>query len=388
MARIVLANEMGGGWGHILPLRAFAAEFVRRGCEVSVICRDVEKANYAFPGKRVKIEQSPAWTLNKTGFSLNYAQNLWGNGYWDEEQLGFHFKWWSARLKTLKPDFVLADYSPTAILAAMSLDMPRGAFGTGFTLPPTAEPMPCLHPWFEIPAAALSGSEKTLLDAIKKFVPSVKSISGIFQGAERFLVVFPEMDHFECRQSEIYFGPVLESASDGELTWPDAAGCRVFIYLSHANRFLGKLAEHVRKLGVPAIAVIRGLPENERKAMESRTLRLSPSLVNVHRAASECDVAVTQGGFHTSAEMLLCGVRLLVCPEQLEQTLLAYRLHKRGLCEFVSLLSEPGEVAERFGKVVSSGELGRNVAAFASKHAGYDSSLTVKEIVRKCLKAV
>ena len=320
MARIVLANEMGGGWGHILPLRAFAAEFVRQGCEVSVICRDIEKANNAFLGRRAAIEQSPAWTLNKTGFSLNYAQNLWGNGYWDEEQLGFHFKWWSDRFRTLKPDFILADYSPTAILSAMSLDMPRGAFGTGFTLPPTAEPMPCLHPWFEIPVGALSRSEEKVLGAIRKFVPSATSISGIFQGAERFLAVFPEMDHFEFRQSETYFGPVLESASDGEVAWPDAAGCRVFIYLSHANRFLRKLAEHIGKLGVPAVAVIRGLPDNERVTMESRTLRLSPSLVNVSRAASECDVAVTQGGLHTSAAMLLSGARLLVCPEQLEQT--------------------------------------------------------------------
>ena len=330
MVRIVLANEMGGGWGHILPLRAFAAEFVRQGCEVSIICRDVEKANNAFLGKRVTIEQSPAWTLNKTGFSLNYAQNLWGNGYWDKEQLGLHFKWWSDRFRALKPDFVLADYSPTAILAAISLDMPRGAFGTGFTLPPAAEPMPCLHPWFDIPVSVLSRSEETVLDAIRKFVPSVSSISGIFQNSERFLSIFPELDHFEFRQSETYFGPVLESASDGELIWPDAAGHRVFIYLSHANRFLEKLAEHLRKLGVPAIAVVRGLPESERKAMESRTLRLSPSLVNVHRAASECDVAVTQGGFHTSARVLISGARLLVCPEQLEQTLLAYQAAEKG----------------------------------------------------------
>ena len=121
--------------------------------------------------------------------------------------------------------------------------------------------------------------------------------------------------------------------------------------------------------------------------MESRTLRLSPSLVNVHLAASQCDVAVTQGGFHTSARVLLSGARLLVCPEQLEQTLLSYQLQKRGLCEFVSLLSEPGEVAQRFDTVLASAELGRNAAAFAAKYAGYDSSSTVQEIVQRCLEA-
>ena len=99
-----------------------------------------------------------------------------------------------------------------------------------------------------------------------------------FRGGERFLVVFPEMDHFEIRPSEKYFGPVLGSASDEEFTWPDGSGYRVFIYLSAANRCLGDLINHIRRLGLPAVGVIRDLPESDRKAMESPTLRLSGPL--------------------------------------------------------------------------------------------------------------
>jgi hypothetical protein len=379
---------MGNGWGHLLPLRAIANEFIRRGCDISLICRDCEKAAGAFAGMGVAIEQSPAWTLCKTGFSLNYAQNLWGNGYRDAEQFGIHFKWWSDQCRMLKPDFIFTDYAPTALLSAMSLDIPRGAFGTGFTLPPMTVPMPCLHPWLDVPAKALSLSEKIVLGAIREFAPSVTSISGIFQGAGRFLDVFPELDHFEFRPSEKYIGPVLESPTGHELIWPDASGCRVFIYLSAANRCLDDLLDHIKKLGIPALGMIRDLPESDRKSMESPTLRLSSSLVDAQRAASECDIAVTQGGLHTSATMLLSGVRLLICPEQLEQTIFAYQVQKRGLCEFVSFFSEANKVKERFDSVVNSEELGKNAAAFAAKYAGYDSSTTVKEIVRTCLNAV
>lgn len=387
MTRVILANELGGGWGHLLPLRVIADEFIKRGCEVSLQCRDYEKAASAFKDSGVRVEQSPAWTLCKTGFSINYAQNLWGNGYRNEEMLSAHFQWWSDGFKTIKPDFIFADYAPTAILSAMSLDIPRGVTGTGFTLPPMTTPMPCLHPWLEVNDEILLRSEKIVLQAIKKIVPSVNSISGIFQNAKRFLEIFPELDHFEIRPSEKYVGPILQTQVDSEIIWPEGSGCRVFIYLSSTNRCLDDLIDHIKKLGVPAVGIIRDLPESDRKSLESRTLRLSDTLVNLDRAAAECDIAVTQGGLHTSARMLLSGVPLLICPEQLEQTLFAYQLQKRGLCEFVSLFSEANKVKEKFDQVANSVELRRNAAAFASKYALYDSSQTVKEIVQTCLNA-
>jgi len=387
MDRIVFANEMGGGWGHLLPLRAIADEFIQQGCHVSLLCRDYDKASRAFGDIGVDIEKSPTWTINKTGFSLNYAQNLWGNGYWNNEMLGAHFQWWSDRFRNLKPDFILADYAPTALLSAMSLDIPRGAIGTGFTLPPMTTPLPFLHPWLDSPAEALSNSEEKVLGNIRRHVPSLGSVAGIFEGAERFLLAFPELDHFEIRLSEKYIGPVFGLASYPELSWPEEAGPRVFIYLSAANRCLDGLLKHLRRIGLPAFGYIRDLPEADRHSMESPTLRLSDNLVNLDRAAAECDIAVTQGGFHTSAQMLLSGARLLICPEQLEQTLFAYQLQKRGLCEFVSFFSEADKVKERFDAVVTSAELGKNAGAFAAKYAGYDSSQTVKEIVQTCLNA-
>ena len=101
--------------------------------------------------------------------------------------------------------------------------------------------------------------------------------------------------------------------------------------------------------------------------MESPTLRLYSSLVDLSRAASECDIAVTQGGVHTSATMLLSGVRLLICPEQLEQTLLAYRLHKSGLCQFVSFFSDANKVKERFDEAVQSADLREKCRGFCLK---------------------
>ena len=282
MGRIVLANEMGGGWGHLLPLRAIADEFIQRGCNVSLLCRDYDKAASAFGDMGVAIEQSPAHKLSKTGFSLNYAQNLWGNGYWNNEMLGAHFQWWSDRFRNLQPDFILADYAPTALLSAMSLDIPRGAIGTGFTLPPMTTPLPFLHPWLDSPVKELSDIEDRVLATIRRHVPSVRSVAGIFEGAERFLLALPELDHFEVRSSEKYIGPVFGLASYPELAWPEGSGPRVFIYLSAANRCLG---------------------DPDESSQENRTSRF-----RVHQGSSRIRQKVT-GVAHTAFERQSCKPR-------------------------------------------------------------------------------
>lgn len=382
---VVLANEMGGGWGHLLPLRSIAHEFVQCGCQVSLLCRDRERADAAFRRMDVAIEQSPEWEPNKTGFSLNYAQNLWGNGYWNADLFTEHLKWWSDRFRVLKPGFVLTNYAPTALLAAMSLHIPRGAFGPGFYLPPIASPWPSFHPWLNIPDDALKQAEEKLLSTIRRHFPSIHSSAAIFQDSHRFLTVFPEINHFGASTAEHYLGPILETHAGGDVAWPEGRGPKVLIYLSSANRLLSDLLAHISQLGCPAVGYIRGLSETERRALASPTLRLSDDLINLDRALSECQIVVTQGGLHTTSAGLLAGVRLLVCPEQLEQTMLAYRLKQQGLCEFVSLFSEGDKVSERFDQVVSSAHLKNNAAAFASRYAGYDSSATVRKMVKTCL---
>ena len=387
MTRVVLANEMGGGWGHLLPLRAIANEFIQRGCNVLLMCRDCEKAASAFWNMDIAIEQSPAWEVRKAGFSLNYAQCIWGNGYWDEERFRAHVAWWKKRFLALRPDYVLTDYAPTALLAAMSLDLPRGAIGTGFTLPPAATPMPGLHPWFSLPANKFRESENILVERIGRTLPSIQAVEHIFSGAQRYLIIFPETDHYEGSRQEKYWGPVFEQASDRRYLWPSGNGPKVFFYLSAAGGGLKDFIAYVRDLGLPAVGYIRGLSESDRQTMESDTVRISPTPIDITRIASECDLAVTHGGYGTSIRMLHAGKRLLICPEQLEQTLLAHRLHKQGLCEFVGFFSEKNKMKEKFDRIANAVAIRKNVAAFAAKYAGYDATRTVREIVHTCLTA-
>ncbi len=267
MTRVVLANEMGGGMGAFSSLRAIANEFIQRGCNVLLMCRDCEKAARAFGDRDIAIEQSPAWKVRKTGFSLNYAQCIWGNGYWDEERFRTHVVWWKKRFRTLRPDYVLTDYAPTALLAAMSLDLPRSyrnriyaprqqrrcrAFIRGFL---------CLR--------TSSWNPDILVERIGKTLPSIQTVEHIFSGAQRYLIIFPETDHYEGSRQEKYWGPVFGQASDRRYIWPEGNGPKTF--LSECRRRRSQVLLLMSGILACLPSGTSGLSESDRRTMESDT---------------------------------------------------------------------------------------------------------------------
>lgn len=382
---IILANEFGGGWGHLRPLSLLARVFLQKGCQVSLLCRDYDKAVSLFPNNEINVEQSPAWVMSKVGFSCNYAQNILGNGYWDAKMLSVHFRWWCDKFYALKPDFVMTDYSPTALLAAISLNIPHGAMGIGFTVPPIATPMPSLHPWLDIDSSTLLEAEEQVLSNIKKVVPTITTISDIFLKAKRFLTIFPEIDHFGWRFSEKYLGPLFPTPSNDEIRWPLRTGYRVFMYLSAYNRCFDDLLTYLQQCDASVFGCIKNLHASKKYAVSQR-IHLQETLVNLHSAAT-CDLAITAGNFSTSAMMLKLGIPLLICPEQLEQMLLAYRLQQQGLCEYVGIFSNTESVREKLDLVAHYKKQKQNTAVFADKYASYDTSKTINEIVQTCLQS-
>ena len=58
-------------------------------------------------------------------------------------------------LAMLQPQVVVADYAPTALLAARACGIPRVTVGTGFALPRLSDPLPALRPWVPVDGAKL-----------------------------------------------------------------------------------------------------------------------------------------------------------------------------------------------------------------------------------------
>lgn len=393
MSRILCCWELGGGFGHLYPLVPFVSAFDQAGIEVGFAAQNLARAEQVIGRFNVKLLQSPIWQTPSRSFplSLNYAQNLYRNGYWHLPSLKANIKAWVHLFEIFQPDIILADHSPTAILAAKLLEIPRAAIGYGFIVPPCSSLMPSLQPWFSIPQHILFPKEKECLNNINETLTELSFkhlgvLADIFEGAEVFLTTFPELDHYGSRQGTHYWGPVLSTENGAEPSRQERSGETIFMYLNYHYRFLYQILSQIKEIGMPTLAVIRDMPETAAKAWEGENIKISTKPVNLKKATEQSHFFITHGGANTGSFILLSGKPLLILPEHLEQCLWGYRISEQNLGLMVNWFNPKPDFSKKLNDLLTDKKILSAVSAFANRHKTYNSDKTVQEICNRLEK--
>jgi len=238
---------------------------------------------------------------------------------------------WRNLYDIIKPDIIIFDYSPTAMLAARNIDAKRVAIGTGFHLPPDTAPVPGI--WAEL------GREQDHLGLIefesKILVPINEALSlNKIEPLENFCDLlktdvklfrsFSEMDHYQSRENAIYSG-VLKSAPGAEPKWPGKSGPKIFAYLK-PFKALPQLLTHLNRKKYPTLIYGDGLSARLKKEYASGTLHFSEQRLDMKSIGETADVAITNSGHGGACELLLSGVPSLLLPLNLEQHMVAQNI--------------------------------------------------------------
>jgi hypothetical protein len=386
MATVLIAWELGAGLGHLVQLLPLAHGLARRGHRVYAALRDLSKAEGVFGPKAVQFLQAPYKSSQPRAPirpPATFGQILHNVSFSDVPELRTLTAAWRNLYHLVRPDLVVFDHSPTALLAARAGGdaMRRVVIGSGFCVPPDVSPMQVLRRTPNGDPQKVAADEAALLRRINHLLGEwgrqpLERVTQLYGDVdETFLVTFPELDHFQGRRGTEYRGPALQ-AHGKEPQWPAPGGAgrlKIYAYLKNFDA-LPALLEALKKSGHATIVVVDGIPAALSRQFACETLRFEDRPLDIARVAQECDLAILNAGHGTSASMLLAGKPVLQVPIYLEQGLLAKAVERQIGAGLEASHKDGAEVVAKFEQMLASDQYAAAARAFAARYATFDAA--------------
>lgn len=387
MTRVVFCWELGGNYGHITGFVGLANAFKARGCEVVFVLRNLQHTGLL--GEAVTCVQAPIPNfIPRQRDSYAYSGILASIGYLDKTALAGYVAAWRALLSEYQADLVIADHAPTSILAAQIIGVPVAAIGTGFVIPPFDSTFPLFTPGLSEPDAGL---DEQILANINYAIQlgggqALANLGDIFGRAEPYLCTLPELDHYDARGDVDYWGPLFSADQGLEPQWPVLSGARVFAYLTPKLAHLEQVVAALVQMPCAVLLHIPGLSENQREAWSTSSLRIEAQPISMRSVLAQTAMVVSQGGMGISAQCVLAGVRHVIIPTQMEQTMLARRLSDRGLVYAVKADATIADYAAVFHRALGCEVLANNSQMLAQQYRGFSQEEQINALTEDMLE--
>jgi hypothetical protein len=382
MKHIHFAWELGGGLGHAARLKPLVEEALRRGHRVTMSLRDLVHTDSVLRDVQAPRFQAPIWLHTVHGVpspQVSVAEILLTCGYLTENTLRALYDGWHSMLSVLKPDLLVADYAPTAILAARGLGIRSAAIGVAFSMPPDTAPMPSVRDWEPPLPARLAAADAQMLRSINAVLPQYGSqpltrAAQALQGDTALLLSWPEFDHYgreHLPSGQRWWGPSMLPQAGTEPEWPQGNGSAVFAYLKSEHPDHALVLQALVKLGCRTVCYLPEVASGKPPPVQSPLIHYARGPVNLSAALVESELCICHGGEGTFAPALLAGVPVLLMPVQSEQFLISRRVARSGAGINASELRRPLD----YGAVIASmlGESSYRLAAraFAKRYSGF-----------------
>lgn len=388
MARILYAWELGANYGHLMRCAHLERALRERGHELVCAVRDTRAAAELLTPRGIAFMQAPR-PIRPARLKrppANYAELLQGEGYVDALTLQGLIGGWMTLLEMSRADVVLADYAPTALLAARAGGTTALAIGNGFAVPPDVFPWPSIRPWEDIPATRLEQAHAAVDAVIAAALQALGQPALLGQelfGADALLDTFAELDHYGARASENYIGPIFAAAPDKAEgpRWKTPERRKVLAYLRPDVPGFAAIMAVLRAADVETVAVVPGLPVKEAKRLAGPHLGIAVRTIALQDLLESADAVLSYGSSGFVTESLLAGKPLLLQPHSVEHYLIARRAESLGAGELIGPDIAPESIAAKLEQVFDEPAFAECARAFAARHADWRPEHALRRVV-------
>jgi UDP:flavonoid glycosyltransferase YjiC (YdhE family) len=391
MATVLFAWELGEGLGHLMRMLPLAEGLVRRGYRVYLASHDLAAAGAMFGRAGIHFLQAPAKRKGRRRFprTLSFAHLLGNVTFADDGEALALTSAWRNLFRLTKPDLIVFDHSPAALVAARGLAARRMVIGTGFCCPPDVYPLPILlpHATADIGPSQIATDEDEVLCRVNRLLehwsqPPLGRLGQLYGDVDAcFLTTLAELDHFTGRIGGRYCGPI--NASGGKPPeWPAGGqGKPVFAYLKPSHS-LEYVLESLNARGNPTLIYPDGIDAKTRRRFESQSLHFQVDRPDPRQAARECDLAILNAGHGTTCDVLLAGRPVLQLPLQTEQLLEAEAVARLGAGRTLEPARRSRRDAdEAIDDLLTNESYARTAQAFADRYASFDAQEVRSNII-------
>lgn len=392
MTSVMFAWELGAGQGHWTNLAPLVTHFAEAGHEIWFASRDVAIAS-RLDASNANLTMLQAPRLD-TPVHLRLAARclpevLHNVGYHDADVLASGISAWQNLFSLIKPDILVCEHSPTALLASRESDTKSITLGPGFSCPPAITPSPGLVPWVTSAPThqELITAEQSILATINAALdvnqlPTLARFSDLYSDVDgTFLIAFPELDPYGPRPDVTYWG-MWSAHRTLSASWPNPSSAqRVFLYLQDTP-WIAELLHQLSQAGCSVVAVIRNCERGKYDSLNSHQIAISYEPICIQHLIKDCTLAIHNGSIGTVTTFLLAGVPSLCIPTHLEQTLNSHSAHQLGAALW-HVGNDFSPISEQLDYMLSNTQFRNAAEAFAARYSSYDSDTALQGIVHK-----
>jgi len=388
MARVAFAWELGGALGHAMACNDLAQALRARGHRIAFMFRELHGLSYLSAIAAHDIFQAPVSVSEgqgATSIPSSFADIMLGCGYDRPQHLAGLLAAWLALFERWKPDLVVADFSPTALLAARVMGLRRVSYSNGFSIPPKVSPLPAFRFDRPVTRETLVASDSRALASVNGALASfgvapLASLVEQFETDEDFLTTFPELDAYARRPRSGFWGPRANFESGEAVSWPEGEGKCIAVYMkqdtAHIDAVIDALAASPHRVAafIPDLSAERTAKlRSPKRIVSNRPIRLGSLL-------KDCDLLVSHGGTICPGS-LMAGVAQLVFPTQYEQFLTAQRMGQIGAGAWLAPEASAEAVAQAIARLLDDPSFKRAAREFASRYPSYSPDEQRRRIV-------
>jgi UDP:flavonoid glycosyltransferase YjiC (YdhE family) len=388
MAKVLLAWELGADYGHVMRFSTLSRELVRRGHEAVLVLKDLTHAEALLADQGLTVLQAPVWQGSVTGLvqPASFAETLLRLGFLHPNALTGLCRAWLALFGLCKPDVLVCDYAPTALLATRGLGLPRICMGDGFAVPPRTQPMPIYRPWRPEPPARVAQAEQHTLNGANAALanlgqPPLRCLSELLEVDDEIIASFAEFDHYPGRQGARYAGPLPNPAQGVAPDWPLVDGPRVFAYLKPGTRDFEPVLKALRALDVAAVVHAPGVSTSLQHRYLAANIRFSEKPLRMDDICRECDIGICHAGTGTVQPLVTAGKPVLLLPQHVEQMMTARAVQSLGAGLVVDYERPAPDHRKLINRLIEEPAFAGAARAVAARYAGDDPAARLQAIV-------